>query len=305
MNKSTEKQHKNVLQKCLINEINHIATKSNITVASLMDFKNICNSIGVNDSNVEKYVGEYCFIEIGSSLNRLQAEIPHIPSMSNEKGEIYDAENFYKNGQWYFKNEHKNVLKLIFDDNQKFNNKMPKKGGFDGKTPATAVKLSSKENIYGKEGFCFYYTNGEDFTDDKAQRLKKFVEDNLSYSPNVNFILHCKQGKSRSAAVGIYISNKIKQFSDEMLSEYDIDNKSQFNIGISRKGNPNYPHKNVMNKLGSLEGWNKEKEDTKQQWYYNTLINHPGTGYVAQKQHKNENKIIKITSEQYERFLKH
>ena len=90
-----------------------------------------------------------------------------------------------------------------------------------------------------------------------------------------------------------------------MLFEYDIDDKSQFNIGMSRKGNRNYPHKNVMNKMGSLEGWNKEKEDAKQQWYYNTLINHPGTGYTSQKQNKDGNKIIKITSEQYERFINH
>lgn len=39
MIKITEKQHKDILQKCLMTEINHIATKSNITVASLMDFK--------------------------------------------------------------------------------------------------------------------------------------------------------------------------------------------------------------------------------------------------------------------------
>ena len=143
--KINEKQHKFIL-----NEINHIASKSNITVASLEDFKYICNTLGINDSNVENFLGQYCFIEIGSSLGRLQAELPHIPPINDENGNVYNGENFYKNGQWYFKNEHKNVIKLIFDDNQKFNNKLPKKDGFNGKTPATAVKLSSKENKYGK-----------------------------------------------------------------------------------------------------------------------------------------------------------
>lgn len=300
--KINEEQYK----KYLLSEINYIASKSNITVASLEDFKHICNILGINDSNVENFLGQYCFIEIGSSLDRLQAELPHIPSINDENGNVYNGENFYKNGQWYFKNEHKNVIKLIFDDNQKFNNKLPKKDGFNGKTPATAVKLSSKENKYGKEGFCFYYTNGEDFTDDKAQSLKNFVDNNLSCNPNVKFVIHCMQGKSRSAAVGIYISNKIKQFSDEMLSEYDSDDNSQFNIGISKKGQPKYPHKNVMNKMGNIEGWNKEKDDTKNQWYYSTLINHPKTGYNSKKQEKemskNENKIIKLTEEQYKYF---
>ena len=121
---------KNNIKKYLLSEINYIASKSNITVASLEDFKHICNILGINDSNVENFLGQYCFIEIGSSLDRLQAELPHIPSINDENGNVYNGENFYKNGQWYFKNEHKNVIKLIFDDNQKFNNKLPKKRWF-------------------------------------------------------------------------------------------------------------------------------------------------------------------------------
>ena len=73
-----------------------------------------------------------------------------------------------------------------------------------------------------KHGFCFYYENGEDFTDDKAAKLKSFVEDNLNANEEVKFIIHCMQGKSRSAAVGSYIANKIGQFNDDFLSEYDI-----------------------------------------------------------------------------------
>lgn len=69
-------------------EINHIATKSNITVASLMDFKSICTNLGINDSNVEKYIGEYCFIEIGSSLNRLPIQELVIRPRSKIRTEI-------------------------------------------------------------------------------------------------------------------------------------------------------------------------------------------------------------------------
>lgn len=266
-----------------VNEIKNIASQSNITVASLEDFKHIVSKLGINDNNVEQYVGKFCFIEIGSSLSRLRAEVPHIPSVNDENGKPYNADDLYSKGQWYFSNEHKNVLKLEFDDNQKFDNKLPKGNGFDGKTPATAVKLSSSENIYGKEGFRFYYTNGADFTNEIAQRLKKFVDYNLSLSPDVKFVIHCKQGKSRSAAIGSYVAKKIGQFTDTFLSEYDKDGESQFNIGMSKKKQPKYPHKNVMTKMGEIEGWSNPKKDTKEQWFYNTLVNHPETGYNVKK----------------------
>lgn len=149
--KLTEQQYKwlseakDIIKRNKINEIKHIANKSNITVTSLNDFKSIVSNLGINDSNVEEYVGKYCFIEVGSSYSRIKAEFPH----TNLKG---DSDTFYNTEQWYFKNEHQNVLKMEFDDNQKFNNKFPNKDGFDGKTPTTAVKLSSAENKYGKNG---------------------------------------------------------------------------------------------------------------------------------------------------------
>lgn len=270
-----------------INELKEIAQKSRITVASLQDFKSICSRLGVNDSNVGDYVGQYCFIEIGSSEGRINAELPHSNPLYDQDGQEYNTQRFFNEGQWYFQSEHPNVIKLIFDDNQKFNNKMPgEKAGFDGKTPATAVKLSSHENKYNKS-FTFYYTNGEDFTDDKAQRLKQFVDNNISQNPGVKFIIHCMQGMSRSAAVGMYIANKVGEFTHDMLSEYDIDdNTSQIKIGADRKGNPKYPHKNVMTKMGELEGWNKAKDDTKKQWFYDTLTTKPNTGYNDQKKRK-------------------
>lgn len=269
-----------------LNELKDLAAKSNVTVCSLEDFKNLCRKLGVNDNNVEQYMGQYCFIEIGSSEGRVNAEIPHAHPIYDQNGQEYDANRFYNEGQWYFQKEHPNVLKLIFDDNQTFNNHLPgEKYGFDGKTPATAVKLSDWENRYNKNNFTFYFANGEDFTTDKAQRLKQFVDDNMKHGPQVKFVIHCMQGKSRSAAVGMYVANKIGQFNSEMLSDYDQDdNKNQMNIGINGKGKPKYPHKNVMTRMGELEGWNspKDAKHTDRQWFYNTLINHPNTGYNDQ-----------------------
>ncbi len=283
--KITEKQYrwlseaKDIIGKYKLNEIKHVAQKSNVTIANLENFKTIVSNLGITDNNVENYANEYCFIEVGSGYSRIKAELPH----TNFK---QDVDDFYNNFQWYFSKEHSNVLKLEFDDNQKFNNKLPKKDGFDGNTPATAVKLSSSENKYGKNGFTFYYENGCDFTNEMGLRLKKFVDDNISRNPNIKFIIHCMQGKSRSAAIGIYVAKKINQLTDDFLSEYDNGEESQINIGISKKGQPKYPHKNVMTRMGEIEGWNKSKDDTKNQWFYNTLVNHPSTGYLAKKNNK-------------------
>lgn len=265
-------------------EIKNIATKSNITVCSLEDFKEIVAKLAIDDSNVEQYIGKYCFIEVGSCLSRLKAEMPHIPQIMDRNGVEYDGDRFYSEGQWYFSDEHPNVLKLEFDDNQVFNNKLPKvKDGFDGNTPATAVKLSPHETRNGKST-TFYYENGADFTDEMAHRLKGFVDNNLEADPNVKFVIHCKQGKSRSAAIASYVANKIGQFTDDFLSEYDNEEgESQFNIGMSRKGQPKYPHKNIMTKMGGIEGWSSPKKDTKEQWFYDRLINHPNTGFKAKK----------------------
>jgi len=257
------------------NEIKTLATKSNVTICSLEDFWEICKSLNVNDSNVEKVAGQYCFIEVGDSYNRVKAELP----LRNDD----DIDDYYANKQYFFKQNHKNVLKLEFDDNQKFDNKMPKGDGFDGKTPATAVKLSPGENRFGKS-MTFYYQGGKDFTNEMANELKTFVDNNLTFGENVKFIVHCHQGKSRSGAIGCYIANKINQFTDDFLGEYDLDDeKSQINIGMSTKGQPKYPHKNVMSKMGEVEGWSKAKDDTNKQWFYDRLINHPKTGYAARK----------------------
>ncbi len=262
-----------ILTESQLNEINHIAKKSNITVCSLEDFKSIVNSLGINDNNVEEYFGEYCFIEIGSSWGRIEAETPIAPPEYDQYGNEYDAQRFYNEGQWYFQNEHRNVIKLEFDDNQKFNNKK--------NNTMTAVNLQPHETRGGVKGTRFYFKDGKDFTKDIATRLKDFVDDNISQGSDVKFVIHCKQGRSRSAAIGAYVAKKINQFTDVFFDEYDDEEsgRSQFNMGVGRKGEPKYPHQNTMNRLGDVEGWNKENDGPKDQWWYNTIRQHPKTGY--------------------------
>lgn len=255
----------------LITEIEAIARNSNVTVCSLGEFKKLVSSLGINDSNVDDYIGKYCFIEVGSSWGRLEAEVPIMPPEFDDSGNEYSPRDFYTKGQWYFNSEHRNVLKLEFDDNQTFNNR---KGG-----TMTAVILKPSETRNGQKGTRFYFRDGKDFTPDLAKRLKKFTDGNLSANPDTRFIIHCKQGQSRSAAIGIYIARKIGQLSNEFLSEYDNEERNQFNIGVGRKGEPKYPHQNVMNRMGDIEGWNREQDSPKYQWWYDTIRNHPRTGY--------------------------
>lgn len=265
-----------ILTENQINEITNIAVKSNVTVCSLNEFKSIVSKLGINDDNVEEFIGKYCFIEIGSSWGRVKAEMPIAPPEYDENGVEYETKRFYNEGQWYFKNEHHNVLKIEFDDNQKFNNKK--------NNTMTAVNLQPHETRNGR-GTRFYFENGKDFTEDMAFRIKQFVENNISYGENVKFIIHCKQGKSMSAAIGSYVAKKINQFTDTFFDEYDNveTGKSQFNIGVGRKGEPKYPHQNAMNRLGHIEGWNKKNAKPNERWWYNTIRNHPKTGYNDQR----------------------
>ena len=101
------------INKNCINEINYVAKNSPITICSLEDFIDICKSLNINDSNVEDYYGQYCFIEIGSTRDRCVYDA--------YLGDGYeqwdnDGNKFYNDGQFYFNNEHVNVLKLEFDD---------------------------------------------------------------------------------------------------------------------------------------------------------------------------------------------
>lgn len=126
-NRKMKRININESQLHLINEINHLAEKSNVTICSLEDFKSLVSSMGINDGNVEQYVGQYCFIEIGSSYPRIYTEM-QFSNVNVVNGKEYTPKEFYKVGQWYFTNEHTNVIKLEFDDNQEMNNKNPNLG---------------------------------------------------------------------------------------------------------------------------------------------------------------------------------
>lgn len=227
----------NFIQTECINEIKHIAQKSPITICSLGDFKEICSSLGINDSNVDELCGKYCFIEIGSSLMRCKYDVY---CSTNGYEEYKDGEDYYNNGQFYFNREHKNVLKLIFDDNINFD-----KLTSVACTVNPNVDKSYLPNIKHNH---FKYEDAIGFDIEMADKANDFIEDNLSINPNIKFIIHCRAGKSRSAAMGYYIAKRLKTNIEEYLSEYEIDktfiNKdnddiktvkgSQFRIGKKR-----------------------------------------------------------------------
>lgn len=237
MEKIIKETINNFIQKECINEIKHIAQKSPITICSVGDFKDICLLLGVNDNNVEDLCGKFCFIEIGSSLTRCKYDV-YCSTTGYE--DYQDGEDYYNNGQFYFQNEHKNVLKLIFDDNINIDK-------------LTAVKSKIKPNIDKSylpniHSNHFKYENAIGFDIKMANKANDFIEDNLTINPNVKFIIHCRAGQSRSAAMGYYIAKRLKINIEEYLSEYEMDktfiNKetseektvkgSQFRIGKKR-----------------------------------------------------------------------
>ena len=114
MNRIIKEVLNNFINKNCINEINYVAKKSPITVCSIQDFITICTNLDINDSNVEKYYGQYCFIEIGSTKDRCVYDAYYTNGYDEWEN---DGEKYYNEGQFYFKDEQINVLKLEFDDN--------------------------------------------------------------------------------------------------------------------------------------------------------------------------------------------
>lgn len=230
--------------------MNTLAQNSNITIASLEDFETICQNLGINDSNVDDYDGQFCFIEIGSTLERCRydAELTN----GYDKWDN-DGSRYYNEGQYYFKQEHPNVLHLEFDDNISI--------GKDG--DVTAVALSPHEwrdghdatklpNVSSKG---FKYAGAKGFSIEMAEQADDFIEDNIQKNPDIKFVIHCRAGQSRSAAMGYYIAKRLKLDIAKYLQEYDREykyqdkegniitaNGSQFRFGHNRKG-----HMDTMN----------------------------------------------------------
>lgn len=266
----------NFVKKECINEINYIAKKSPITICSLNDFITICQGLGVNDGNVEELYGNYCFIEIGSTKDRCVYDAYYTNGYDEWDN---DGEKYYNEGQFYFKDEHVNVLKLEFDDNINISKE----------NELTNVKLSPKEirqnNDYKKmpklDRGTFRYPNAKGFSIVMADQTNDFIENNLNQNPNVKFVIHCRMGQSRSGAMGYYLAKKLKLNIEEYLSEYEVDktfiNKnndekvykgSQFRLGVNRKGGGDTMNNRVSalmnasdeNRRGNSKEYNKFKQ---------------------------------------------
>jgi hypothetical protein len=243
-----------------LNEINYVAAKSNVTVCSLNDFVSICKSLGVNDNNVEQFSNEYAFIEIYTTLSRLKVELPiALPKRKIASGEEYipksddEIQDFYENQQKYFKKETYNVLHLEFDDNIDNLDKKDK----------SLVNVKLKKRNFNSDnqhlnGFKYPATNKSFFTNEMAIKVQNFV--NKFEGKNIKFIIHCTEGMSRSAAIGYYIAKKTKQNIESFFSEYETyrDGKHQFKVGAGSKGAPHYVNSLVLDKMGDVEGWNKD-----------------------------------------------
>lgn len=216
-----------------INEINVLAKESPITICSLEDFETICNNIGVNDNNVEQYIGKYCFIEIGSCEERCKIDAEY--TMGYEKWDN-NGSKFYSEGQYFFKNEHFNVLHLEFDDNIEIGNK--KNGNTSVILPYNELRKEKRINKDGtqmktnaKKSFQY---KAKGFEKNDAIKANTFIRNNLSKSCDVKFIIHCRMGQSRSAAMGYFIAKKLKLNIDKYLSDYTIVNSDGSNISQFR-----------------------------------------------------------------------
>ena len=301
-NRKMKRININESQLHLINEINHLAEKSNVTICSLEDFKSLVSSMGISDGNVEQYVGQYCFIEIGSSYPRIYTEM-QFSNVNIVNGKEYTPKEFYKVGQWYFTNEHTNVIKLEFDDNQRTSlgvkkpqsSKDPRWKKDNKITNATAVALrkdemkpevwdalnqkslmTRKKPYEGKK--TFYYTHAKGITEELIGRIKEFVDRNLSINPNVKFVIHCRAGQSRSAALGVYLAKKVGQYTEDFLSEYG----DQIKLPIKKANGDRsgrYPHQDLLNDLSRAEGWQDlsgKRQATKaaERWWYPEMMNY-------------------------------
>lgn len=273
------------------NEISHIANNSHITICSLEDFIGIVKSLGINDSNVEDFSGQYCFIEIGSGLERLRNEIPvRNNAFKDENGNVVDADDFITK-QFYFSEDHSNVLRLIFDDNRKFGENGKKTSAVIPGRELNDIGKNPKANglpgkINNRGGYKFEYNNAIPFSDEMAEQIVEFVENNMQISDDVRFIIHCRYGQSRSVAVGCYVAKKINEFNDDFLSDYDYEDengelKNQFVRISPNSGHKRHPNSLVMQKLAQTEK-NRGGDSTFTNNFHEKLFaEHPNTGWNA------------------------
>lgn len=273
------------------NEINHIANNSHVTICSLEDFMSIVKNLGINDGNVEEFSGQYCFIEIGSGLDRLKYEIPvRNNAFRDENGNVVNADDFLTR-QFYFSEDHSNVLRLIFDDNRKFGENGKKTTGVIPGKELNNIGKDPKANglpgsINKRGGYEFKYDNAIPFSDEMANQVVDFVERNMKLSDDVKFIIHCRYGQSRSVAVGCYVAKKINEFNDDFLSDYDYEDengnlKNQFVKISDRSGHKRHPNTLVMQKLAQTEKNRGGDKSFTNDFHKKLFSEHPNTGWDA------------------------
>ena len=275
----------------MLQEINYIS-KQQVSVASLQDFIHILQQLKINDNNVEEYIGKYAFIEIGSSENNIQAELTTFPKNGYDET---NWRNFYIDGQYYFKSNHINVIRLEFDD---IVTPVKKKDNGYKKinTSATEEKVPQNPNSIFKNHKGFKYQNPKFFDDNLGRKLIDFINENININQNVKFIIHCRQGASRSAAIGTFIMNYLNHDLEKFYDEYKTDNNShQFRIGLNRKGKNNpqtaystYPNSLVLDTLSNLTNINSK--DLKQ-----TIFNYSQKNNIDRHKKQDMDKKISET----------
>jgi hypothetical protein len=236
-----------------------------VKVFSLSNFKEFCQKEGINDSNVETEHPNWIFIEIGSTKDRVKLDVGRSIKYDSRifKNRESAAEDYYNNKRFYFKNDHKNVLRVTFDDNMNIGNNP------DG---STSVVYSGREIVTDKDGrnrlfnnkkpinkngkYNEKYFNGVGFSRVEEQ-VFDFIEEKINeFGDDIMFFIHCEQGASRSAALGYYISKRINDDINHYLISHSTFNdsgnfvKSQFRIGKDDKNGYRTMHNTIFKNLG-------------------------------------------------------
>jgi hypothetical protein len=215
--------------------------KGRVRVFSLNNFVQFCKNNGLNDANVEEKCPNWIFIEIGSTLSRVNLDMGLTIDYDRRKFKNKDAiknasQDYYNNRRFYFKNNHNNVLRVEFDDNMNIVN---------GKT---SVIYNKDEILKDKNGYNPFYKdktkggkasyNGAKGFSSVEEEVFEFIENKIAeFGGNIQFFIHCEQGASRSAALGYYISKRINDDITHYLishSTFDKNGKfvnTQFRIG--------------------------------------------------------------------------
>ncbi len=280
----------------ILNEISNIANDTDVTVCSVDDFSNICRNFPISeggvmtltDKNVESLYGDYAFIEIRDSRANVDAQFPHTKYYKGD--DLQQETEEYFNRLFYFKEDHKNVIRVEYDDSQSIGKSKKGEGITTG--PISLDRLNDRLKIKPdgtprRRTYYYHYKDGIDFNDEIAEKINNFVNSNINVNPNVKFIIHCRAGASRSAGIGTFIANikqeiyNDKEYVQKFFKEHVKDDGSpQFDIGIDRKGTIKLPHQKEMKKLGALRGWNKENDDSYLQWYMNHFLD---SGFFGDK----------------------